>query len=93
MLHKLYEWHSLTAKNNDVNVINFCVQVAIQNEAKSIMKRDVVISYPTEFLNSLDSKAFVHQVINGECLYVDGRLRWLFPHESVKRRTRRKRRR
>jgi len=50
----------LTAKNNNVNVINFYFQNSIPGEAatykliNTVMNPDEIINYPAEFLNSLD---------------------------------------
>lgn len=59
-----HQWLSeraiLAATNNDVNIINFNIQNKIPGEAKTyksidtVMNQDEAVSYPTEFLNSLD---------------------------------------
>jgi ATP-dependent DNA helicase PIF1 len=61
---KIHQWLSeraiLAAKNNDVNAINFSIQNEIPGETTTyksidtVKNQDEVISYPIEFLNSLD---------------------------------------
>jgi len=60
--YNIHEWLReraiLAVKNNDVNVINFCIQDAILGKTTrfksidTVMNQDEDINYPTEFLNS-----------------------------------------
>lgn len=62
--YKNHRWLSeraiLAAKNKDVNDINFNIQNEIPGEAATynsidtVTNQDDVVTYPTEFLNSLD---------------------------------------
>ncbi|GFX77249.1 ATP-dependent DNA helicase [Trichonephila clavipes] len=62
--YKNHQWHStraiLSAKNIDVNTINFIIQHGIPSETTTyksidtVENQDEVVNYPTEFLNSLD---------------------------------------
>ncbi|GFU77444.1 ATP-dependent DNA helicase [Trichonephila clavipes] len=62
--YKNHQWLStraiLAAKNIDVNTINFTIQHGIPSEtttyksSDTVENQDEVVSYPTEFLNSLD---------------------------------------
>ncbi|GFV00105.1 ATP-dependent DNA helicase [Trichonephila clavipes] len=62
--YKNHQWLStraiLAAKNFDVNTINFTIQHGIPSETTTyksidtVENQDEVVSYPTEFLNSLD---------------------------------------
>ncbi|GFW89288.1 ATP-dependent DNA helicase [Trichonephila clavipes] len=77
--YKNHQWLStcaiLAAKNIDVNTINFTIQHGIPSETTAyksidtVENQDEVVSYPTEFLNSLDLPGMPPHVLTLKLAY------------------------